>query len=299
VGDPIENPALFVEYLLREQMGVADARIDSSSFDTAATARSTWKIAASIKDQRRAEEHLRQICFEFGMILSLLPDSTTGEDRYTLTALPDSTTASDYTVTESDILFTDKPQIEIGYTQGGRIFNDFYVKYFIDYSTGETQKSLYCSDTNGDGAVSNNLSADSGALRGGSYTNWLSESQSRYRSRNPFEVSLEFVRDTATAEKFLKLCADWWAFKRQIVRLKVLKNLVTVDKQIGNILKIDQELVGTDKRAICTYVITQVNFPSYGKTSEAYISWECEEIPNIYTGLPIIKKLATQTKAVM
>lgn len=290
VGDPIVNPVYFIEYLLREEIGIDASKINTTSFDSVATARSSWKIAAQILNEAECWQIIDAICFEFGIKLVLEPGTVAKEEQFRMIALDDA--SSIYTITSADIAFEGSPQIAVEKTPLENIQNEYSLDYKINYATGEPESLIYISDDNGDNVIESNLSDASGALRTGSYTTWCQESVNRYKVRRKFSKTLEYIREAATAELCIKKLADWWTFPRLIVRMRVLKNINTVVLQRGDVVKVTDALLGSIHSGVTKFMVSKVNFPAIGKTVTPYINLEVEEIPNIHTGAKYYSKLA-------
>ena len=95
----------------------------------------------------------------------------------------------------------------------------------------------------------------------------------------------------ATANLLLKLTADWFAFRRVKVALNLIRNLNTLTLRIGDVVKIDSDLLGTNHSAAADasggskFMVTRTNFPAMGFTCPPYITVEVEEIPSSLTGV--------------
>lgn len=292
-GKPIYNPAYFIEYLLRDKLNIPSSRIDAASFDSVFTARTTWYIDSAIQDQQQAfDDIIRRICFEFSLML--VQDASA---IYKLIALDNG--ASVYTIQDSDLIYENgKIQIELDKTPIERIKNDIFLKYRMNYANKEPERSVYVSDTDGNGSDETNLTSDTGALRNTTYMNWMNESITQYQAVYRMEETLEYIRDDATANAALKKICDWLAFKRVICRMKVKKSLNTLALVLGDIIKINNTLLGIHQN-LTTFLVTRVNYPPVGKTAEAFLTIEAEEIPNILTGIKVVRKLSDSHLALM
>jgi hypothetical protein len=279
----IEQPAYAIEWILREKLGVPGSAINIASFDlignTTNGLRNGWLLASSIQTQKDAMDHLKQICYEFGLILFF-----NSAGQYTLVALDPQSTA--YTIEPADVAGDGQngmPQIAVDFTPTDGIVNDITLNYQILYHTGQPARNIYVADIDGSGTDANNLASDTGAPRD-TYTNWMNGSVSKYAMRNQYNGTLEFIRDPATAELALKKMCDWQAYRRMIVRLKLIKNVHTLALEIGDVIQINNALLNANTIGNVQFIVTRVNYPAVGKSSEAIITLECEEIPNKYTG---------------
>jgi hypothetical protein len=287
----IQQPAYAIEWILREKLGVPGSAINTASFDVVGNTtnglRNGWLLASSIQVQKDAMDHLKQICYEFGLILFF-----NSAGQYTLVALDPQSTS--YTIESADIAADEQngmPQIAVDFTPTDGIVNDITLNYQILYHTGQPARNIYVSDIDGSGTDANNLAADTGGPRD-SYTNWMNGSVTKYAMRNQYVGTLEFIRDPATAELALKKMCDWRAYRRMIVRLKLVKNVHTLSLEIGDVLQINNALLNANTIGNVQFIVTRVNYPAVGKSAEAIITLECEEIPNKFTGTVTVTHLS-------
>ncbi|MEW6511884.1 MAG: hypothetical protein AB1428_13110 [Bacteroidota bacterium] len=284
-GDLIKNPAYAIEYILRERMSISD--IDAASFDlvgnTTNGLRKDWEIAGVVADRSDALEILRAICQEFALQLIL-----TARGSYRLVAMDSRT--EDYTVQSSDIAQDSStgPKINVDFTPNDQILNDVFLDYRESYVDGNPVASMYLSDTDGDGAIETNLSADSGNPRGTSYSTWFGDSRSRYGVSKPFRVVLRFIRKAATAELSLKKIADWNAFKRMKVNATLVRNTSTMRLEVGDVVKVNDDIVTAIHKNVTKFMVVRVNNPETAVVESAdWIHLLLEEIPNANTGIPV------------
>jgi len=173
-------------------------------------------------------------------------------------------------------------------TANDQILNDVFLDYRESYVDGNPVASKYLSDTDGDGTVEANLSADSGNPRGTSYSTWFGDSRSRYGVAKPFRVVLRWIRDAATAELCLKKIADWNAFKRMTVNVTVVRNVSTMRLEVGDVVKVNDDIVTGVHKNVTKYIVRRVNNPETQVTDTPdWIKLVCEEIPNANTGFPV------------
>jgi len=288
----IEQPAYLVEYILREYLGEVSNNIDMDSFDVVGNTtdgkRDGWLCGASIGAQRSAMEWIRQICSEFGMILYQDPNDASGYLRWRLVALP----------TTSDSVYLDLSELSIHadyqtghpslfrcyWTRQSDIKNDIYLNYKKNYTLGKFDKAVYVSDIAGDGTMATNLTTGTGALRDTTYVAWMEESQSAYDLVRPAVYNLEFIRDTTTAENLLKLLCDYYAFKRFKIDVNLLKTSETMTLRLGDVVRLDSALLGSNHSATSKFMVTRVNYPGMSFSSESFLTVTLEEIPSVLTG---------------
>ena len=161
----IENPAHVIESLARDQMSLASSDINTTAFDTAATALAGWKFAFQITDQRKASEHLdslatqckARVFWDSDDKLSIKvfdssayfpksgPTNHSGFDIFDTTGTPASGT-----YTTNPIM---PDSLNIARVSMDDVYNDFVLKYKKNYASGEYAELLYM--TNGAGTVGN------------------------------------------------------------------------------------------------------------------------------------------------
>ena len=283
---PIDNAPAVIEWLLRYRLGIQTADIDTASFDAAYTARpqGTWPFQGTVQAQQDAFELIRQICYEFSLILLV-----TSAGQYRVLALDQA--SSVYSIQPSDLAWDDQrgPRVEVDYTPNDSITNDFFLDYKLDYTTNEPTKNLYVSDINGDGAIENNLASDAGSPRGGSYSSWLADSKTRYCATRPLQYTLQFIRTAAAAERAIKKLSDWQAFKRLLARMDLVRNTSTMALEVGDIIKLNLDAVTAVHKDTTTFIVTRVRKEAVSVDgAENILSLECEEIPNTHTGVPVL-----------
>lgn len=291
-GDLIHNPAHAMEFILREVMSEPTSRIDTASFDAVGHAstgsRKDWLLDSSVSRVDLATEHLRQIAREYGLILYQDPNDGAQELRWRVVALPTTSSAVDLEITESLIhadIETGFPTLFIaGYTPQQAVVNDLRVAYRKNYVSGNYQRSRYISDVTNVGSLSSNLDSQSGAPRGATYTGWLAESQTKYNIVREGQFNLDYIRDDATAERHLKLFADWFAFRRVTLKINLIRNLSTLALRIGDVVTVTTSLLGTNHSGVSKFLITRTNYPPVSYSCPPYITIECEEIPSNITG---------------
>jgi hypothetical protein len=286
----VDNPAYAIEWLLRNKLGKTSDDILTASFDAVGNkttgARAGWKIATVLTEQKDTFDHINDICYEFGLIC--LP---TANGKYKL--IPMDSGSAVYTVSGSDFLFKDIPQISPMATPFENVYNSFNFKYRTDYFDNTAKSLRYLADNNGDNILESNLTGSYTPLRGSTYLDWLNESRTKYRTTNVLDLTLNMVRDDTTAEKVIRKFADWSAFQRIIVRMSLVNNLNTVKLEVGDIIKINSDTIGDAHSNVTGFIITRVNYPALQLTEDKdavtnYIIIDAEEIPNVNTASPVV-----------
>jgi hypothetical protein len=286
-SDVIENPGHAIEWILRDRLGLATADLDVASFDavghkTTGT-RAAWKLATALNRQVDAFEFIREICFEFGLLFFV---SNSG--KYKLASMDSRT--EDLTLDSGDIAFdpANGPLASLSVTPNDAISNDLYANYAVDYQSNEATLDVYLSDVDGDGTMETNLSADSGSPWGGSFSDFVNDSRTRYRSAKALQVTLEHIRDAATAEAALKKLASWVCFQRLIFKASLVRNTDTLRIEPGDVLKLNLDLLPSAHKNVTKFLVSRVNYPGVSVAGGSpYLNIEAEEIPNSNTGLPV------------
>jgi hypothetical protein len=291
-GEVIQNPAYTVEYILRDILGVATADIDTAAFDlvgnTTTGLRKDWKIAASIGATQKAMEHIRQICREFCLILYQDPNDSSGNLRFRLVAMPSYSTTVNLIVTEAMIHIDEVSGFPslffVEMTPQASIQNDIYINYKRNYVTDKHDLGVFVSDIDDDNVLETNLTSDTGAIRETTYSLWLAASQSKYLITGAVTYDLDYIRDTPTANLFLKLVADYRAFRRVKVAMNLLRTLDTLSLRIGDVITVASGLLGANHTGYTHFMVTRTNYPGVDFKCPPYITVEAEEIPSTITG---------------
>jgi hypothetical protein len=281
-GDTLKNGIYAIESILRDFLGVPGSAINTASFDAIAKSgtgtRNTWELAVCIYSERNAMDIIHQICTEFRVMLKIA-----GDGRYTLINLD--TASSVYTITSADIAFDVAPMISVSVTSPDEIINSIVADYDTSYPDNSAALECVIADTNNDGALENNLSADSGSPWGGSYSTFLAASKTRYTQRREWRNRFEYIRDASVAELSVKKMADIKAFQRLIVSMTLVKNANTLKLEIGDTVKITSTILTNARSNVTPFMVTKITYPPVGFTSEGTITVECEEMPNTLVGL--------------
>lgn len=287
-SDVIETPPYMIEWILRYKLGLSTGDINTASFDaignTSTGSRKNWKLALVLAAEEDAMEVIREICFESGLQLFV-----NAAGQYSLAAMDNR--GADYTLAESDIAFDESkgPLFEISSTPNSAIVNDFPLNFAIDQQTQEPTAEIYLSDIDADGTVETNLQADSGAPDGGSYSDWVAASRSRYGTVKKLSVTLAYIRDAATAEAALKKLADWLCFERVVVRASLVRTASTIAIEQGDVILLDFDGVPASIRNSTPFLVTRIHEGAIDtKGGTTYIDLEAEEVPNSGTGVPLL-----------
>jgi hypothetical protein len=286
-GDTVDNVAYVIEWILRNRLSLATADIDTASFDavgnTTNGSRKGWKIAAVVNRMTDAIDLIRQIAAEFALVVLI-----TDAGKYKLVALD--TRTADYTITSADIFYQEGagPGIRPQTTSNEAILNDIVLNYRVDYATNDAVERIYVSDIDGDGNVETNLAADSGAPDSGSYSSWIADSRDRYGAIKPYNMTLDFIRDAATAELLVKKLMDWHSFKRLVLEIDLVKNSNTLKLERGDVVLVNDDIITALHSNVTRFIVTRVNYPEMSvEGSSNVIQVQVQEVPNTNTGTPV------------
>jgi hypothetical protein len=198
----IKKPVDILEGILRTELGVAAADINTGSFDTAAGLRtgSSWEgVALQLLEQVSSEDLLDAFCRQFGLLFYTALDG-----RDSVAALDYSATVAGW-VTEADLV----AEPVVGLTSRDLLYTDFRVNYANPPGTDLYLATAYCNRTN------HNLSADG--------TAYSSKCSTAYTDAGQVERQLEldcpFINSQATAEVVLKWWIDWTRKQRRWAKL--------------------------------------------------------------------------------
>lgn len=297
-GDTIANPAYYIEFLLRNYAGVASARIDTASFDvcgnTTNGTRKDWVCKGVNLEQKQVFEIARQVAHEHGMKLLYDHDSNTGTDVHRLISIPHRDDAAALTLTDAEIMVDERgvPLIRISKTPQSQIVNAYAARFKYNFTIDDFSDDIYLDDLNNDGDVESSFADDTGSPRLNSYLGWCEGSISTYMRRVLDRVEFRYIDDAATAERRLKLYLDWYAYQRMIVTVRVLKTLDTVGLRMGDVVIIDHPLLNDLHQNFTKFVVDRIAYPPIGETMQPYIELTCQEIPNQYTGMRVIRGIA-------
>lgn len=212
-SDFIQQPAYVIESILRDEMGLTDAKIDMTSFDvvgnTSTGKRMGWKFATSITTLKSSQEILAQLCYESFCILFEGSDG-----KYKLVALD--TDSTPYLLIQNQ-MFAMQPQV--GRTSVNSIKNQFNIGYHYNFATNMYERNFIV-DELGSNLDSNIFSSGQFTPNevhinryGGAYSapnySLCSASQARFKCKYKLTVDLDWIYDDATAEFFTKKLVEW------------------------------------------------------------------------------------------
>ena len=205
-GDIIKNPAYLIEDILREDLSIATADIDTASFDAAATELSGWEMAFSIVKQQNSLAMIEAICR-----FSKLNYVINCQGEHSLIVLDTSYSADD-TLYKADI------------KAGGLTLQSSKIKELINdvavnFSKHPAQNSYREQTTDTD-----------------------STSQTTYNITNEAIVNADKIIDSSTAndlsDHFAGSTDGFWADLHSIIDAKLL-TFEHIDWEVGDIIQVD------------------------------------------------------------
>lgn len=187
-----------------------ESQINETSFDAAATARSTWKLAACITDQEDSSALIQRLCYETGMA------SFVGADGREVVVALEASAASVDTLTRTSIL-TDgdgKLRMSLGRTPVSDLKTDFIFNYRKNYLSGNYEKSLFCRSP--DATVWDAAYCNFTAFAQ-TYWDTIHAAYTYYNQVNLLEYNCFWIRDEATAELYAKWMINWLSRRHYMI----------------------------------------------------------------------------------
>lgn len=234
-GGLIENPSHVIESFARDDMSLVTSEINTTAFDTAATALTSWKYAFQINDRKGARNFLHNFyrqCRSKGLWdeqdrLSIKTFSASNYFSVSGTDVPTGLDIFDTTGSPYLEQVTTNPIMDLEITQIGidEVINDFVLKYRKNYATGEYLETLYM--TNGLGVVGDvetNLS-DSNLEESqtvAALSALCASSYSKYETTNTLEFEADLIRDETTASMLLQYLIERMWKRRYMVTVTTL-----------------------------------------------------------------------------
>ena len=139
-GDLIEHPVYIIEEILRTELGLGDSNINMVSFDTVATATSSYKCAFSQYQKILAFDLIDDICKQFGMYFFF-----NGEGKATLVnkKLTSAYSSADYTIDFEDCFFKGVKKTSVN-----QIKSKIRIEYDFDYGMESNRLNIETSSPN-------------------------------------------------------------------------------------------------------------------------------------------------------
>lgn len=238
----IEAPQHIIDSIFQDELGVTS--IDVASIDTTTVDRAvaTWKFARSLTKAENSINCIRGICEESAIISSR---ASNGSERLTAISNAASTTI---TITSSDVALDGvKPLCKKYETSLDDIYNEFYLNYNYNYLTERYDDQLFCKaytdSPNDSNLASVTRSNDDGY--GASYTALCLSSQTRYNKVVKWEFDANWIRDSTTAEAFIKVMMNWLCYRKWIFEATLLYTANSLSLELGDKVLINHSLLPT------------------------------------------------------
>ena len=206
--DLIENPALIIESLFRDEVELVSAQINIASFNDLANTtdgrRKDWKFARSILEQAGCLDVVHNIAEEAGLVS--IHDYANLVRVVALDHYNPSLQLNNAHIVE----IAGRPQVRVRQSHVKYICNEFFLNYKFNNGSGNFDKQFFITAT--DHNLVGNARNDKSPLN--TYTGLCTQSQSMYNVVQRWTFDADWIRDDATAELFIKLMADWLALRK-------------------------------------------------------------------------------------
>jgi hypothetical protein len=213
-GDEVKVPPDIVESILRDELDVAAADINTTKFDAVNTALSGKYAAGQVVELEDSLRVVDRLSYEWGMLHH--PDTDGKEAIYYLQH--GSAVAA---LSESD--FEDK-SIKCNYASDDYIFNDFIIRYGYNPTSGEYSRSLYCNK-------------DGQNIDDSTYMTKCQNSYDAIRQTRFKEILCKWVNGDNSAKWVMKWFIDWTYLPRLLVEGTAF--LDSFKYEIGDRLQLD------------------------------------------------------------
>jgi hypothetical protein len=143
-NDLIEHPAYVIEDILRTELGLGDANIDMSAFDTVASATSSYVCGFSQYNRVLAFELINDICRQFCFYFYFNGEGkATLVDKKLTSAYNPSSYTEDYSIDFSECIFG-----SISKTAVDNVKNKIRIEYDFDYGSESNRLNIETSSPN-------------------------------------------------------------------------------------------------------------------------------------------------------
>lgn len=243
-GDLIQQPAYILESILRDVLGLTSTTIDYASFDTAGNTtdgkRDNWLFDRSVYRQQSSLALCDSLMQE--SVCAYIRDSNNKEK---IVALDDHTPA--LSLDSGDVLNeSGRPIVSVSQVHTSKIFNEFFLNYRFNYGSRAYDKQLFV--TASDNNLTSNTRSDKSPLD--TYEGLCSTSQTYYNVTRRWSFDSDWIRDDATAELFIKIMADWLAFRKWIVEVRMPFNTRTLSLEVMDQVKWNLSLLPVSMRDV-------------------------------------------------
>jgi len=239
----VENPADVIEKILRDDLGVASADIDTTAFDAVSgTDRVFWDLAYTINKEISSLDEFEAICKEAFLVYYKKYDGD-----HTIEPLKTSGSA-DKNLTKNDVKTLEDDEhtstFNVRHSPLSEVYNEFFVHYDKDPATDDYLKVAFVKDPDAGSYSSNYVStaAASSDLNGNEEDYWdkCELSYDTYGFKRTKHIYLDRVRDPRTADNILCMAIDWFYLRK--AEVSFYTQLQNCDLEIGDLIGLPAEL---------------------------------------------------------
>ena len=234
--DFIEQPVYVIESILRDELGLTSARINTASFDELGNStdgrRNGWKHARSITERISPFSLIGEIAEESALFFlydHVNKARVVAIDHYA----PTTVIGKSHIAVENN-----RPVIRTRKTHVRHIQNRFRINYRFNHGNGGFDKELFVNES--DNNLSDNTRNDKSPVN--TYEGLCSHSQTMYNYVREWVFESSGIRDEATAELFIKTMADWLAIRKWEVHATLLYGATTLAIEHGDQVLFDADV---------------------------------------------------------
>ena len=258
-NDLIENPAYIIESILRDVLSLTSTSIDYASFDTVGNStdgkRDGWVHANSIINRESSLSLISACAFDAACIA--IRDSGNLEK---IVALDDYTPSLSLDSRDVLLALGGRPMVRVMQEPLANIRNEFFLNYRLNFATSNHDKQLFI--TASDNNLSDNTRSDKSPLN--TFEGLCDTSQDYYNVVRRWTYNSDWIRDDTTAELFIKLMADWLAFRKWGVEATLPYNTRTLQLEIGDQVKWNLSLLPVSIRDVKVSGLTATGYTTGG-----------------------------------
>lgn len=230
-------------------------QIAETKFDSALSLKANWNFARQITEPQKVKDLLRELCYESGLAQLTRYDGLESISRIDYESSAVTLTTSSYLMKGNNTTFKiDKVPLR-------DVYSEFILYYQENYGSGNFDRVVYVKNPQSAeyDAKHTNLTAD-----GSTYWGYCSDAYANYKTVNRWEYKAKWIRETATAERFLKFMIAKLTRRPYIVEFETTLN------------HIDLELMDTRKFA-------HALLPAAVDSTNLFKLYEIETNPNTNT----------------
>ncbi|MDD5353032.1 MAG: hypothetical protein PHS93_07735 [Candidatus Omnitrophica bacterium] len=259
----LEIPSHVIESVARDEMSLATANINTTSFDTSAISLASWLYAFQWLNRKNVQDYLHdlgrqcksRVFWDSDDKLKIVTFSSSTAFPVSGTNIPSGLDIFDTTGNPTSGSFTTNPilpdSLSIDRTSMDQVYNDFALKYKQNYATGEYEGVLYM--TNGAGTVGSCTTNMTEAYLESSQTltalkTLCAASYTKYGSTTrTLEFEASCIRTEATANKLLQYLIERTTDRHYTVTLTT--NFTAIAHELGDFINVQDprlnDLFGT------------------------------------------------------